>query len=287
MEDRRLKVNCSPWGNFGDTCVPYMLKKLEIPFIFAHHTVENKLLLIGSILGVAGKRNTAVWGTGIMYDNYNPNKDINFIAVRGPRTLQRLKNNNINTDNILLGDTAMVLPKIYQPKVKKKYKLGIIPHIVDGANIIKHVKQNEDKFKNTIILDSNTKISQIEDFIDKVNSCEKIVSTSLHGCICAHAYGIPVKWMKISDNLMGDDVKFFDHFESIGLTLDGPIDLIENEDVIIEKTDINFDIETYWNSRPWLNLGDEYYVDINKKGWERECYPDNYDGKIVDDKWWK
>ena len=73
--DKRLKVNFVPFSNFGDTSVPYMLKKLNIPFIFTHHTVENKILMTGSILGVGNRKNTIVWGTGIIDNKTVPLKN--------------------------------------------------------------------------------------------------------------------------------------------------------------------------------------------------------------------
>lgn len=293
--DRRLKINFVPFTNFGDTCVPYMMKKMNVPFIFAHHTVENKMTMIGSIIQGSTRKNTVVWGTGLMYENDKP---VNYLesdirAVRGPRTKQRLKDLGVNVDGILEGDPALLLPRVYDPKVEKKYKLGVIPHMVDGGIVIKHIKNNPDKFPNTIIIDPNSKVSQIEKFISDVKSCEKIVSTALHGIICAHAYGIPVKWMKVSNNLMGDDIKFHDHFESLGLTIDGtsnPIPLIENEDIDIPKVDYQEKLteitDALWNSKPWDNLPEEYYVDIDDENWISECYPEGYSNKIWTDKMW-
>ena len=35
--------------------------------------------------------------------------------------------------------------------------------------------------------------------------------------IIAHAYGIPAVWQKFSDKVFGDDIKYKDYLESIGL----------------------------------------------------------------------
>lgn len=286
--DRRLKVNFSPWTNFGDTCVPYMLKKLNVPFIFSHHTVEDKILMIGSILGVGNRRNTVVWGTGIIDKTTRALPDAKYLAVRGYKTLEKLNEANVDTNNIAIGDPALLLPRIYQPTVTKQYKLGIIPHMVDHSFVMNYVKENKDMFPDTIVLDPNTPVSKIENFIDDVNRCEKVISTCLHGLICAHAYGIPATWMKVSDRLAGDDIKFYDHFSAINIDFDKPLEMIKSSNIDVNVLPNNYNSDMLWECRPWaLELDDKYYVDINSESWTSHCYPDGYEGKIVDDKWWE
>ena len=93
--DKRLKVNFVPFSNFGDTSVPYMLKKLGIPFLFSHHTTEKKIIMTGSILGVGSRKDTIVWGSGIIDNKVKPLIDCDYRAVRGPRTLEKLKERGI------------------------------------------------------------------------------------------------------------------------------------------------------------------------------------------------
>ena len=49
-----------------------------------------------------------------------------------------------------------------------------------------------------------------------VKSCDLIVSSSLHGLICADAYGVPNEWIQLSDDLIGGNFKFRDHMLSLG-----------------------------------------------------------------------
>jgi hypothetical protein len=68
----------------------------------------------------------------------------------------------------------------------------------------------------------------IEAFIDEVNRCEYILSTSLHGLIVCHAYGIPAAWCEVPDGeakLPGDGTKFHDHMLSVGLEPEAPTQL--------------------------------------------------------------
>ncbi len=279
--DKRLKVNFCPWSNFGDTCAPYMLDKLNIPFVFTHHTVEHKILMIGSIMGVASRKNTIVWGTGIIDTNTTIAADAVYLAVRGYKTLERLAMKQIDTTNVAIGDPALLLPRIYQPTSSKKYKMGIIPHIQDMDLVQQHIKNHPDHFKNTIVIDPNVQVNMIESFIEQVYSCEQIVSTCLHGIICAHAYNIPVKWMKVSNKLCGDDIKFYDHYSAIGLELSRPIGMISDENVIFEPYTISYNSDLLWDCRPWnQSLSDEYYVDLDSSDWTTKCYPRGYTDKI-------
>ena len=283
--NKRIKVNFSPWTNFGDSCVPYIFTKLDVPFIFAHHTVHKKLLTIGSILGVGNRSDTIVWGTGIVDDKTKALPDAHYLAVRGPRTLQKLVDAGVDISDVKMGDPAMLLPKVYTPSTEKKYKLGITPHMRDYDIVRRHVMENTQNFPNTIVIDTNvnTKHGKIDNFIKTVNSCEMILSTCLHGIICAHAYGIPAAWMKVSNNLAGDDIKFRDHFESVDLPLQC-FNLVDTEDVDINKAPHSFDYDALWMCRPWLNAHDDYYVDIDDPDWASQCYFDGYKDKIWIDK---
>lgn len=285
--NKRFKVNFVPFSNFGDTSVPYMLGKLGVPFIFTHHTVEKKTLMTGSILGVGSRKDSIIWGTGIMWDNIKPLNNCNYLAVRGPRTLEKLHNIGVDTSNIVMGDPALLLPKAFQPKTEKKYKLGIIPHIVDIDLVNKHMKANPEKFKNSILIDPNTNTRQIEYFITKVNECEKIVSTSLHGIICAHAYGIPAKWMKVQDKLAGDGVKFQDYFESVGMYGQTYMGLLEDENIEMDDFVMKLDVEKLWDCRPWETASDDYFVDLDNPDWTRECYPEGYKDRLWTDEYFK
>ena len=70
--------------------------------------------------------------------------------------------------------------------------------------------------------------AEIEAFIDEMLSCEALLSTSLHGVIVAHAYGIPVRWCVATDaarQIHGDGTKFEDYFQSVGRAAPEPLDI--------------------------------------------------------------
>ena len=60
--------------------------------------------------------------------------------------------------------------------------------------------------------------NDVDKTTDEILKCRKIVSSSLHGIIVAHAYGIPAVWQKFSGNIFGDDIKYQDYFESVKIS---------------------------------------------------------------------
>jgi hypothetical protein len=195
-------------GNFGDILTPWLIKRL---FKYtARHTplIDNpsKVLLgIGSIIEKTTPR-TTVWGSGCMSQSTIASLHSTYLAVRGPLTYEILKARGIRCPHIF-GDPALLLPRVYTPSISKKYKVGIIPHYVNFNQVSPWYPEGEVKVISTI----NQDVTQV---IDQMLECERIVSSSLHGLIVAHAYNIPATWVKFDEKLSGDDIKFHDYFAS-------------------------------------------------------------------------
>lgn len=221
--------------NFGDALTPYLIKKLSgkrVVYTCWHRPyfkVETKRLFycithlkkydfrrlcwpvkdkpvvmgVGSILWLS-LPNYQIWGSGFLRtkDRF---KGGEIYAVRGKYSAQKLIEMGYPECNVY-GDPALLLPLIYTPKKKKK-GLGIIPHYSEYEDFKK-------KYPNHNII--NLKTYNIEKTIDDICSCEYILSTSLHGVIVAHAYGIPALWIK-KKQLAIDDFKFKDYFSSIDI----------------------------------------------------------------------
>ena len=227
--------------NFGDFITPYFLKKFcnEDDYSFdCKSNKNNKIISCGSIMRLCND-NTIVYGSGIRDIDQNVCKGhIQF--VRGPLTKQRLLDINCFCPPVY-GDPALLLPLYYKPIVEKKYKLGIIPHVIHH-NIVK--SQYNDK--ETLVIDLAT--DNVEFVVDQINSCEKIVSSSLHGLIVSDAYNIPNKWVKFNNKINGDDTKFFDYFQSVNRKDQKYIDcdnysiLPDNVFDLIQNVNNDFDI---------------------------------------------
>lgn len=109
------------------------------------------------------------------------------------------------------GDPALLLPRYFAPKIEKKYKYGIVPHYADYKIVENWFKTCDDIY----LIDMMT--NDVESKTIEFLQCEKIISSSLHGIIIAHAYGIPAVWQKFSHSVFGDDIKYQDYMESVQL----------------------------------------------------------------------
>ena len=205
--------------NFGDQLNKFIIEKVSGGKVNLINENEDKIhfMCIGSILHFANK-NTIVWGSGLISNNkkHLPRsipKQIH--AVRGPLTKQYLKKAKIKSPNIF-GDPALLINKIYKPKVKKKHKLGIVPHYTQTDDEIIRSYQNYENIK--IISLINNSCAEV---INQINECENIISSSLHGLIIADAYQIPNLWFEIKrgifkkNSVIGNGFKFHDYYESI------------------------------------------------------------------------
>jgi pyruvyltransferase len=116
----------------------------------------------------------------------------------------------------IYGDPALLTPLLY-PEDKfgseKTHEIGIVPHWVDRES----VKVNDPR---VMVLDLHW---SPETFISAMLRCERIVSSSLHGIVFAEAYGIPVDWVELSDNVIGRGFKFHDYY--LGTGRDAPVPL--------------------------------------------------------------
>ena len=169
---------------------------------------QNILITIGSVIDWYTNPNCDIWGSGIIKKNCQIT-NANFYAVRGKYTQLRLKELGYKVPEVI-GDPALLMPLLYTPKSDKKYKIGIIPHFL-------HYEKSVEKLDSDDVLIINL-FDDIETVIEDVNSCEKIISSSLHGIIIGHAYGIPSLWFGLAtNNIGGDNIKFADYFSSVNL----------------------------------------------------------------------
>lgn len=222
-------------ANFGDILSPYIVSRLsgqqvvhkecyrgmryviaetlkrlagrvKKPLESINYPLQRNMLGVGSIIGW-GNGSSVVWGSGFMNfaDGYRGEHKVT--AVRGRYTDEKLQKMGHPGCGVY-GDPALLMPLIYRPEAEKKHKAAIIPHITETDQF---AAEYAGKAK---VIDLRT--FDVESVIDQVCSCEYILSTSLHGIIIAHAYGIPAIWVK-KNFINTDGFKFKDYFSSVDI----------------------------------------------------------------------
>ncbi|WP_064976212.1 polysaccharide pyruvyl transferase family protein [Alistipes provencensis] len=237
------------WGpNYGDWLSPYIISRLTgrdiqqcfgngfpVKYAIKNHIKkllgreydmflfpwEQNIIAIGSIMSRATP-SSRIWGTGIL-DPALPVKGGYVYAVRGRLTLQALKEKKCRQlrfqNNIALGDPGILIPLFIKPAIKK-HELGLIPHFSE----IDYFKDLYDGKIKIIDLRSE----DVKAVTDEISSCRKIISTSLHGLIVAHSYGIPAIWIEHEELHKGTSgFKFRDYFSSVDIPEYTPLHNIE------------------------------------------------------------
>ena len=202
--------------NYGDIMSKYIVEKVSNRNVAYYNAPKKRkslfqkkhLMAIGSILNYASPK-AVVWGSGIISKKDKFDGAI-FCAVRGPKSRDRILELGLKCPEVY-GDPALLLPRYYSPSVVKTHALGIIPHYVDYEKVVAHYVNN-DAVKVIDLIGND-----VEKITEEILSCEKTVSSSLHGLIVSHAYQIPSVWVRYSEKLTGDNVKFEDYFLSVDL----------------------------------------------------------------------
>lgn len=231
----KLDNNKVSHSNLGDDLNFYIIKSLSGKPLFNLSNIliqkHENVLAIGSIIESHTDKNSIIWGSGAMYggDYQLREKPKKVLAVRGPLTREYLLSQDIECPEIY-GDPALLLPQIYQPKVIKRYKLGVIPHYVDADSEYLLNLKNDKEVK----IISMKGYEKWQDVIDEICECEFIISSSLHGLIISDAYNVANLWINLSDKIDGGYFKYQDYFMSVKREFTEPIKIRCK----VSKTDI-------------------------------------------------
>lgn len=246
--------------NYGDVLGRYLVEKISgKTVVFAWPKKWSVLdyfmpiyVTVGSVLTNVNYK-CMVWGSGIISKEY-PIKKAKFLAVRGPQTRKFLVEAGYEVPETY-GDPAILLPRYFAPKIEKKYKYGIVPHYGD-YKLVSNWFENDNSVQLINLMTDDVESKTIE-----LLQCEKIISSSLHGIIVAHAYGIPAVWQKFSSKVFGDDIKYQDYLESVQLDFYKP--------AIQEVVYTNAELEQLFITYP--NLPDYEVIESLRNGLMKVC----------------
>jgi pyruvyltransferase len=237
--------------NFGDQLTPYIIEKMtgrKVVYVEQMSQEMPTLMVTGSILS-SPVFNSEIWGNGFAWYHEEVRKPLKVHAVRGPLTRDKLLKGGVECPDVY-GDPGLLLPRIYTPNPStSECGLGIIPHMIDYEK----VKQ---EYPDDMVIDLKDPIEKV---IDQISICRMVISSSLHGLVVAHAYGIPALWVEFSNNVIGDGFKFHDYLASVGMRNYAPLNLKRPKpsyEIIphIPQDKININLDRLWNACPVLHL---------------------------------
>lgn len=224
--------------NWGDDLNYYLMNRISNRpivvyngFWLARKLKKKNYLCIGTLLDAVNYSNpqTVVWGSGVSGQERSFVPPLEICSVRGYKTLEFLSTHGIECPNSF-GDPALLLPRYYSPFFqRKKYKLGIIPHVIDlDFDVINKIRETQ----TDILIIDLAHYEKWTDVIDQICSCEIIASSSLHGLIVSDAYNIPNCWITLSGKISGGLFKFYDYFSSVNRKDSEPIKIEKISDLV-------------------------------------------------------
>lgn len=227
--------------NLGDAINPFLLRKI---FNFDVRLVKYrnaKLFPIGSILGKVTSHKydfarrlkgyfqtpATIWTSGFLMPPSNNDvvcRKLHIAALRGKKSqicLEKLLNRKIN---VPLGDGGLLMPQLLKKNPPKTIPLGIIPHYSEVNS--PQIQLLAEKFPQAVVISpeifGDDRIEELLlEVLQKIASCETILSTSLHGIIAADAFGIPCRHV-VGAYLDGGSFKFDDYRSAFGM-IDEPL----------------------------------------------------------------
>ena len=187
-------------SNFGDELGAEILRALgnrdeRVPLPHAD------MIAIGSILEFAaaeGRDGLAVWGAGFMTAG-SPASKLDVRAVRGKLTASALG------VDVPVGDPGLLCSLIWKrPAVR--HRVGVVPHLSDD---------NRYPWAD-VVIDVTAPVAEV---LHQIGSCAAVASSSLHGIIAAHAYGIPAMRLH-HPRIIGGEHKWADYITGFDADLE-------------------------------------------------------------------
>ena len=195
--------------NLGDTVAAEIVAGLSgRPVRVVGKRDPRRLLACGSVIHRA-RGGDIVWGAGSLHPGQVPRGgSIDVRAVRGPKTRAILVGAGFSCPEVY-GDPALLLPTI-RPRDSRTEsgRLGVIPHYQDRPTLETRLPDLRSS-GDARILDIQ---GNLDAFLDELMTCERVVSSSLHGLVFAEAYGIPAHELRLGDGVRGADHKFEDYY---------------------------------------------------------------------------
>ncbi|MDE5446974.1 polysaccharide pyruvyl transferase family protein [Bradyrhizobium sp. CSA207] len=167
----------------------------------------RRMLAIGSILHYA-RNGDVIWGSGLNgrpgQDDLNRRVDhLDVRAVRGPRTQEILRRRGLAVPDVF-GDPALLLPQLFPGRFQRRPMRPwvFVPNLHD-LSLVDHRSA-----------DVVTPLGSWNRRIEAILAAELVLASSLHGIIVAEAFGIPARYVRLTD--AESEFKYRDYYEGTG-----------------------------------------------------------------------
>jgi len=219
--------------NFGDE-----LSRVIVAAMASRYAIDpqgaarasKRLLAVGSIVDWA-RSGDVVWGTGMRGMDILPRRGVrpDIRAVRGPLTASALRARGLAVPSIF-GDPALLLPRLFpgrfQPAAADADYV-VIPHFADLSRLPPDER----------IL---SPLSPWEQCVERIAGAGFVISGSLHGIVVAEAFGVPARYLRLSD--FEPQFKYDDHAQATGR--DRLVPAVSVEDALTKGPDVPARIDT-------------------------------------------
>lgn len=217
-------------GNVGDRLTPWLVRRISGRVArWVPPRTRGAFFVTGSVIALAGPGGV-VWGAGILDDTDRIHPEVELAAVRGPLTREAAMRSGVSCPEVF-GDPALLVSR-FLPRGRDRVgrRPAVVPHFSDKARAQLGVPRGWD------VVDVQ---AGVEEVVDRLVGAPLVASSSLHGIILSHAYGVPAAWVSFGGRdgegrrpaegdgagtlPNGDDSKFHDYFLSVGLPVPPPV----------------------------------------------------------------
>jgi pyruvyltransferase len=178
--------------NFGDYLSTVVVSR--VLSLFNHVLDEEverpaRLLAVGSILHFAHDGDT-VWGSGVngkVPESAHRYRTLDVRAVRGPLTRDFLRRRGVDAPEVY-GDPVLLLPRLFAGRFRASAQRPYV--VVPNLHDLKAMSA-----------ESNL-VSPFQPWntcIERILEASFVISSSLHGLVVAEAFGIPARYLRISE----------------------------------------------------------------------------------------
>lgn len=186
--------------NFGDRLTPLLLEQLMGTDVEWAAPAAAEWVACGSVLSHLPPGWTgSVWGTGRESAQPTDLNSARVLALRGRLTAELTE---VHGD-FALGDPGLLADRLPYRVQRSRVAVGVFPHWQD--------RQLAHRFKGLVIRAETDPLT----LIGEIASCERLITSSLHGLVVADALGIPRRWETFS-RIQGRGFKFRDYASVIG-----------------------------------------------------------------------